>query len=218
MQISKTTLAGTIGAASAGGSQVPGIPEWLSTTLKLVAAACFAILGRFASDCPRGCPGTDATGHPNPWQRGLFSLVMAALCVGALAAALIGCVSKSPPTVAGAPAVPAYVVSPSLTVASNTAVGVATVSGEATGSGPLFALATNGIFAAIGALSLLWARHKSAVAGALANGVVKAGPGAVNTVLASASDGPKFAAVSQALNEQLSAGQAPGQPAPEKKL
>jgi hypothetical protein len=137
------------------------------------------------------------------------------IVLAAFAAALLfncGCVTKNPNAGPTNPTAPAYIVNPTLTTTSNTIVGMTEAVAPFTGTGSALPLAVNGIFGLIGALSLLWARHKSAVTDTMAAGVAKAGVTTAAAVLASASDSPKFAAVAEAINEQLAAGQAPGQP------
>jgi hypothetical protein len=216
MKISKTTVTATIAACCFAAALAPGANSTLQLCLSLAGCVCLALFGMVSADCPANCPGTDARGKPHrQLPLGLVAVTVAATFTLAVAF-FSGCVSRNPAATPGTPGQPAYVVAPSLMIASNNAAGVAEVLGPITGTGPSLTLAVNGLFGILGALSVLWARHKSQVAEVLAGGIAKAGPAAVQTVLNSASDGTKFAAVSEMLNQQLTAGQAPGQPTPPK--
>jgi hypothetical protein len=190
---------------------IPGETPLQTLALKLFAAFFIALLGHHASDCPANCPGTNDQGKPRPWQRSLFPLLAVLIVCVLWVVALAGCAVPNPGHRPGDTNSPAYIVDPRLVAVSNTASGLAGPVGEATGTGPLAGYLVACGFGIAGALSQLWARHKSQVADALAAGVAQQGPAVTAAVMAHASDGPKFAAVAQALNEQLATGQSPGQ-------
>lgn len=127
---------------------------------------------------------------------------------------LASCVTKS--TVPGSPtnALPVYIVSPSLGIASNIVQQVAQAVAPAVPAGEALAGVAAGIFALVGAASAALARHKSQVAAEMAKGIVQAGPLAVQTVLDSAARGAKLGAVSELLNQNTPPPQAPGSQRP----
>lgn len=210
MKPSRTTLAGSAAAAFFAAAQVPELPPWLTVSLNLAAAVAFALLGKHAAECPANCPGTNEQARPRPWQRSLFEAVALVLCSAGLCLILTGCVAANPLAGPDHPGQPAYIVSPSLTTASNTAVALAETTGQVTNTGPLPAMAVNGVFATIGALSLLWARRKSQATQVIAEAVAASGPATVGAVMNHAADTPAFTMVSDALNNALPKGQAPG--------
>lgn len=214
MKLSSTTTSGTIAGALLAAAQVPGLPAWLAVSLNLGAASALVMLGQSASDCPANCPGTDGDRHPRPWQTSLFLPLWVAIIAAAAIFTLSGCVTRNPLAGQGDPPAPAYVVAPQLNAVSNALVPIADTTGQVTGTGPLPAIAVNGILAAFGAISLLIARRKSQLADQLAQGVTKAGPAAAQTVLASSADSPQFAAVAHILNQHTGSGHTPGQPTP----
>ena len=208
--VSKTSVAGVAAGAFLAADEIPGLSPVLYLGLKLLAALFITILGVKASDCPANCPGTDEQRRPRPWQAVMFCPLAIIVVVILAMAAVSGCITKNPEAGPANPTAPAYVVHPALATSSNAAVALAETAGTVTGTGPLPAVAVNGLFAAIGALSLLWARHKSQVAQGMAAGVVQAGRPAVAAVLAANAESPKFSAIAEALNQNMAAGQSPG--------
>jgi hypothetical protein len=211
---SMTTIFGTISACCFACALAPRVNNDWQLWFSIAGCVSLALLGCYSKDCPASCPGTDEHGHKRPLITVAIGplLVIAAFLLTSIIFA--GCTSPNPLYVPGQPGQAAYVVSPSLLVASNTVAGVAGPVGVATGTGPALGLLANGIFALFGALSVAWARHKSEVAAVLAAGVTQAGPAAVQAVMTSAADSAKFAAVASALNDALPSGQAPGGPSP----
>jgi len=183
MKTSKTSISGTSAAAFYAAAQVPGLPEWLQLCFKGAAAISIAALGYHSTDCPVNCPGTDDRGRPLQERRQLW--LPALLFVGLVVAACLveGCITRNPSAGPNAPGQPAYIVAPALMQTSNTLAALAETAGKITGTGPLFPIAASGVFAAVGALSALWARHKSQIAATIADGVVAAGPAAVQDVV-----------------------------------
>ena len=214
MKLSKTSLAGSAAAVALVITALTGDTTHTHMAAELAGAVALAFLDKHAADCPANCPGTDEHRRPRPWQRDLFHSL--ALVVIAAAAVLIFSSCAVPIKMANGAtnAVPVYAVDPRIAQWSNTVSGVTTVIGPTTGTGPGLGLAVNGVFGLIGALSLLWAKHKTEVANVLASGVAQTSAAAQQTVLDVANGTPKSAAVYALVNAQLAAGQSPGQPAP----
>lgn len=213
---SRTTTAGSMAALTLSAAQCPGLPKWLEVFLTILAAASLALLGRNAADCPANCPGTDANGRPHPPNRsfGPFAAGLLGLALLVVTAHLVGCVTANPKAGPANPSEPAYIVSPQLHASSNAVVAIARDVGPLTGTGPAAETAATAAFALAGALSVLWARHKSKVATTLAQGVVKSGSVATQTTLDHASTTDHYAAVATLLNHLTAAGQAPGSVSP----
>jgi hypothetical protein len=203
-------MAGAAAGTFYASAQLPGLNPHIELTLKLLAAIAIAALGRSASDCPKECPGTDENGRPRSRQPWLLCPVTVAAVLFVLAMSFCGCTSPNPQAGPDHPDQPAYIVNPQLTVASNTAAALAQTTGQVTGTGPLPEIAVNGVFATIGALSLLWARRKSRALATMGAGVAAAGPQAAADVLGHASDTADYAQVAAAVNDALPPGQSPG--------
>jgi hypothetical protein len=214
MKLSRTTLTGTLSAVCFAAALAPGLPTVAATTFSLCGCVCLAFFGSVSSDCPANCPGTDADGKPSRQPK--LPLILLAIVGPFLLLALLcnGCVTRNPGTGPSQPGQPAFIVSPQLSAASNTVAQLAQTAGAVTNTGPLIPTAANGIFLAIAAISALIAQHKNQVAATIAAGVAKAGPATVQAVLNNAADSAKFSAVAGAINDQLAAGQSPGQPTP----
>jgi hypothetical protein len=202
-RLSPTTTAGTVAALTLMAAQAPGIPHKLEIAFSVVGAIALGILGRYAQDCPPLCPGTDEAGRPNTpdhqKKRPPFILLPAAAAITVIF--LIGCIAANPAHKAGDTTTPAYIVSPALAATSNSVVPLAQAAGPVTGTGPLLGDTVAGAFGLLALLSGAWARHKSQVAAALAEGVVAAGPAAIRTALDVASGTTKFGAVSTLIND-----------------
>ena len=124
-----------------------------------------------------------------------------------------GCVAPNPKHTSPASTAPAYIVDPRLAAASNTVAQLAQVAATSTGTGPLIPTAANGILAAIGAVSLLIARHHSQTSKALARGVAAAGQTVRANVLAALDGDPKHGAASALVHDAKRA-QPPSSAAP----
>lgn len=202
-RFSPTTTAGTVAALALMAAQAPGLPQKLEIAFSVVGYLALGILGRYAQDCPPLCPGTDEAGRPNTpdhqKKRPPFVLLPVAAAITVLF--LVGCIAANPAHKPGDNTTPAYIVSPALTATSNSVVPLAQAAGPVTGTGPLLGDTVAGAFGLLALLSGAWARHKSQVAAALAEGVVAAGPAAVRTALNDASYGTKFAAVADLINK-----------------
>ena len=203
MRISRTSLAGATAGACIAIAQIPGLHRHLVLAAELAAAVAITYLGRHARDCPANCSGTDADGHPRDTIRIPVRYVIFLAGAIALISCFAGCVIPNPDPAAVAAGAPAYLVSPALGAASNNAAAAATAAGQITGTGPLLPAATTVVFGAVGALSLLWARHKSQVAAALAAAVAAGGRPAVATALSAAEADPKLAALHALLHDAL---------------
>jgi hypothetical protein len=199
MKLSKTTLAGGAAAVALTVTALTGDTTHTHMAAELVGAVALAFLGKHAADCPANCPGTDEHRRPRPWQRDLFNALAVVVITSAIVMICTGCTTANPSAGQGNPPAPAYIVSPALLSTSNAVHQVAQVAGDVTGTGPAPGVLAAAVFAAIGAVSSIVAKRKSAEAAALASGVVAAGPAAVQATLDHAAKTPHRPAVAAAI-------------------
>jgi hypothetical protein len=182
MKPSKTTLAGSAAAVAVTVAAFTGETSHIHQIAELSAAVALALLGKHAAECPANCPGTDENRHPRPWQRDLFHALALVAITAAACVVLSGCATKNPAAGPDNPTAPAYIVDPRLGSVSNTVHGVATVLAPVAPGGAALPSAVEVVFGAVGALSLLYARHKSEVANALASSIARSGEAVTKTV------------------------------------
>lgn len=179
MRLSRTTLSGAAAGVSFAAAQTPGLPHWLAVAFNFGAALGMLSLGRFSTDCPLNCPGTDEDGNPRQRGRQLKLPVVWPAVALIVALGVVSCVAPNPAAGPDNPSAPAYVVSPTLTTVSNQVHHVAAAVDQVTGLPGLGQVLAAAGFAVAAGISGYVARRRSQTARAMADALVYAGPGAV---------------------------------------